>query len=113
MATKPDEQPHNFPASLLEQINENSAGGYFLCVINGWGDFSTFSRFDTPVGKRALLDYSHRTAKAFKKLLDEEHDIDVLQSEYGEGIDFIQKLMDNFDEENDDSDDEEEEDKDA
>jgi hypothetical protein len=108
MPTKPDSQPHNFPQSLLEQINENSAGGYFLCLVNDYGDFSSFSRFDNEIFKRAILDYAVKTSKAYKKLLDEEHEIDVLQSEYGEGFDIIQKLMEDFenDEEENGKDDE-------
>jgi hypothetical protein len=62
---------HKFPQSLLEQINENSKGGFFLAWVDEDDSPTFFSNFDNDIVERALLDFTLETVRTLKAVQSE------------------------------------------
>jgi len=61
------EKPFEFPKSLLNQIDECSAGGFLLFVINQQGQVEPFVGFGSEVAARSIISYSEDFSKAFRE----------------------------------------------
>ena len=95
---------HRFPKAILNSINENSGGGYFLVVLDEGKNFKFFTESDNPSARRGLLDYADTIAEKLRLLDDEEVDHALMVAMHPEledqfGLDFDD--LDDFDNDED------------
>lgn len=65
---KREEKPFEFPKTLLNSIDECSAGGFLLFTINESGQIEPFMSFNSEITARAITDYCGDFAKSFKEI---------------------------------------------
>ena len=65
---KKEDQPFVFPASLLNQISECSAGGFLLFTVAENGSIIPFVELNSEVVGRAMIDYCGDFVKSFKQI---------------------------------------------
>lgn len=58
---------HNFPQSLLNQINEHSAGGYMLIRMNDVGEIDLHLQFDSLNNRFAITRYAEAIVLQLKQ----------------------------------------------